>query len=237
MLQPGGISASIDRGIAMQQSINNAVKEFEHALGPEKVAFDSETIEKYARTTQSQAPAPSLILYPESTEEVQVLTRIASEHDVVLYPISCGKNWGYGDACAPFDGSAIVDHVLTTSGMEIVLADGRVLNTGFGHYEDSKTTHLYPYGIGPYMDGIFTQSNYGIFTKVGLWLMPEPEAFNFFFFQVKEHEDLAQIVDRLRPLRLNGTLTTAIHIGNDFRMLASSSRYPLGQNVRNAPPP
>lgn len=278
----------------MPSLIEGAIAKFSTDLGAGKVAHDPETIARYARTTQADAPRPCCILYPESTEEVQAITRIASEHDVVLYPISGGKNWGYGDACAPFEGSAIVDlghmnkilevntelaycvlepgvtqkqlydylqenntglwmdataagpdsslvgntadrgfghtrygdHVLTTSGMEIVLADGRVLNTGFGHYEDAKTTHLYPYGVGPYMDGIFTQSNYGIITKIGLWLMPEPEAFNFFFFQINEYEQLGELVDRLRPLRMNGTLQTAIHVGNDLRMLASSSHYP-----------
>ena len=118
------------------------------------------------------------------------------------------------------------DRILTCSGMEIVLADGRVLNTGFGHFEDAKATHLYPYGVGPYLDGIFTQSNFGIITKIGLWLMPEPEVFNFFYFQLKEFEDLAELVDRLRPLRLQGTLDTAIHVANDFRVLASTSHYP-----------
>lgn len=278
----------------MSSPIENAIAGFREQLGASKVAHDEDTLNRYARTTQTEAPRPSCILYPESTEEVQALTRIASEHGVVLYPISCGKNWGYGDACAPFEGSAIVDlgrmnqildvnsdlaycviqpgvtqkqlydhlqqnntglwmdttaagpdsslvgntadrgfghtrygdHVLTCGGMEIVLADGRVLNTGFGHYQDAKATYLYPYGTGPLLDGIFTQSNYGIITKIALWLMPEPEAFNFFYFQIQEFEGLAELVDRLRPLRMNGTLQTAIHVGNDFRVLASTSHYP-----------
>lgn len=29
-------------------------------------------------------------------------------------------------------------------------------------------------GFGPYPDGIFTQSNFGIVTKMGFWLMPDP---------------------------------------------------------------
>jgi 4-cresol dehydrogenase (hydroxylating) flavoprotein subunit len=271
-----------------------AIEQWRTSLGALKVLDDQATLDEYGRSTQPEAPQPCCVLYPESTEEVQEITRIAGEHGVVVYPISCGKNWGYGDACAPTDGAAIIDlgrmnkiievntdlaycviepgvtqgelyaylqehntglwmdvtaagpdsslvgntadrgfghtrygdHVLTASGLEIVLADGRVLNTGFGHFEDARTQHVYPYGVGPYMDGLFTQSNYGIITKIGLWLMPEPEAFTFFFFQVPNHADLETLVDRLRPLRLNGTLDTAIHIGNDFRVLASTGHYP-----------
>jgi hypothetical protein len=45
--------------------------------------------------------------------------------------------------------------------MEVVLGTGEVLRTGFGQYPQARTTHLYPYGIGPYLDGLFTQSNFG----------------------------------------------------------------------------
>jgi (+)-pinoresinol hydroxylase len=30
--------------------------------------------------------------------------------------------------------------------------------------------------MGPWVDGIFSQSNFGIVTKMGFWLMEEPEA-------------------------------------------------------------
>ena len=41
---------------------------------------------------------------------------------------------------------------------------------------NAKTWQLYKYGFGPWIDGIFSQSNFGIVTKMGFWLMPEPEA-------------------------------------------------------------
>ncbi len=115
----------------------------------------------------------------------------------------------------------------TIAGLEIVLSDGQVLKTGFGHYSHAKTTHLFPYGVGPYLDGLFTQSNLGIVTKLGLWLMPTVECINHFLCFVEKHEDIESVTDSLRPLRLDGTLRSVVHIGNDLRLLSSNHTYPV----------
>ena len=89
--------------------MSNAIDAWRAALGTDKVDDSPATLDRYARTTQPSAPRPSRVLYPAATEEVPAIVRVASEHDVVVYPISRGRNWGYGDACAPTDGAAIVD--------------------------------------------------------------------------------------------------------------------------------
>ena len=66
------------------------------------------------------------------------------------------------------------EHFLFSSGMEVVLADGEVLRTGMGSMPGSNTWQVFRWGYGPTLDGIFTQSNYGIVTKMGMWLMPAP---------------------------------------------------------------
>ena len=50
------------------------------------------------------------------------------------------------------------------------------------HGRRGKVEHLagLQVGLRPYLDGIFTQSNYGIVTKMGFWLMPEPPVFKPF---------------------------------------------------------
>lgn len=274
-------------------------------LGADKVAHDDATIDRYSRTTSPHGTRPLCVLYPTSTEDVQAAVRVANEAGVVVYPISRGRNWGYGDACAPTDGAAILDlsrmnrilevnrelayaviepgvsqrqlheylrerktglwmdctgagleasmvgntldrgfghtrygdRFATTCGMEIVLADGRVLRTGYGHFAGARAQHVYRYGAGPFVDGLFSQSNLGIVTRVGLWLMPEPEEFCFFYVRVPRHEDLAPLIDQLRPLRMKGVLTTAVHIGNDLRILSSKMRYPWDEAGGRTPMP
>ncbi|MBX7257180.1 MAG: FAD-binding oxidoreductase [Candidatus Hydrogenedentes bacterium] len=285
--------------------ITDALVQWRAVLGDTKVDTRAETLERYGRSTQLRGTHPSCVLYPQSTEEVQAIVNIARTHKAGLYPLSRGKNWGYGDACAPMSGSAIVDlsrmnrivevntelayavveagvsqgelfdyleangtnlwmdctgagpgasfvgntldhgfghtrygdHFASTCGMEVVLADGSVLNTGFGHFPNAKAGRVYPYGVGPYVDGIFCQSNFGIVTKIGMWLMPKPEAFCFFFITVERYEDLEPLVDRLRPLRMAGIITSALHIGNDLRILSSKRNYPWAETGGKTPLP
>ena len=118
------------------------------------------------------------------------------------------------------------DHFLNSCGMEVILGDGRQLNTGFGHYQGAQATHTFKYGIGPFIDGLFTQSNFGIVTKLGIWLMPEPEVCKMFYCGVPNDEDLSKVVEALRPLKLNGQIKSLIHIGNDLRVISSFNQYP-----------
>jgi 4-cresol dehydrogenase (hydroxylating) len=46
---------------------------------------------------------------PTSTEEVAALVQAAGRHGVPLYPVSCGRNWGYGTRLPPRDGAVLVD--------------------------------------------------------------------------------------------------------------------------------
>ena len=83
------------------------------------------------------------------------------------------------------------DHALTTCGMEVVLGDGQVFQTGLGHYENAKANRAYRYGVGPTLDTLFTQSNFGIVTQMGIYLMPHPRPFATFFIAAENETDLA----------------------------------------------
>ena len=75
-------------------------------------------------------------------------------------------------------------------GMEVVLANGDVLRTGMGAMPDNKSWHLYKRGLGPTPDQLFMQSNYGIVTKMGVWLMPQPQTYMPFWVRVWKEDDL-----------------------------------------------
>ncbi|SOV07749.1 uncharacterized protein UDID_19536 [Ustilago sp. UG-2017a] len=78
---------------------------------------------------------------------------------------------------------------------------GDIVRAGNGALEGCGTWQTFPYGFGPYHDGIFSQSNLGIITKAGFWLMPNPGGFKPFLITVPRKEDLHELVQRIRRLR------------------------------------
>jgi 4-cresol dehydrogenase (hydroxylating) len=56
------------------------------------------------------------------------------------------------------------------------------------------------------VDGLFMQSNLGIVTKMGVWLMPEPEVYLSGWARFHSDEAVGPLVDALRRLMLDGTI-------------------------------
>ena len=112
------------------------------------------------------------------------------------------------------------DHFMRQCGMEVVLADGDVVRTGMGSLPGNNTWQLFKYGFGPYHDGIFTQSNYGIVTKLGVWLMPEPPGYRPYLITFQRDEDIEQAVEVIRPLKVNLVIQNAATV-RDLHLVAS----------------
>ncbi|THW33515.1 FAD-linked oxidase-like protein [Aureobasidium pullulans] len=112
------------------------------------------------------------------------------------------------------------DHWMMHCGMEVVLPDGSLIRTGMGalpnpkadpnkppHEQDAcETWQLFNYGFGPYNDGIFSQSSLGIVVKMGIWLMANPGGYQSYLITFPKDEDLHQILEVIRPLRVGMVL-------------------------------
>ncbi len=116
------------------------------------------------------------------------------------------------------------DHFFMQCGMEVVLADGSVLKTGMGSVQNSTTWQAFKWGYGPYLDGIFTQSNFGVVTKLGMWLMPQPPVYKPFVVRYPNAEDVAKATDTIRPFRMNNLIPNGVLIMGALYQLAMFKR-------------
>ncbi|KAI1469086.1 putative vanilly-alcohol oxidase [Daldinia caldariorum] len=236
---------------------------------------------------------PSAMVYPGSTEEVQQVVLWANKYHIPIFPISMGRNLGYGGAAPRVRGSVLVDlgrrmnkildispedytcllepgvsffalyeaikakgydhlwidvpdvgggsvigntvdrgvgytpygdHWACHSGLEVVLPTGEVIRTGMGALPGNNTWQTFPYGFGPYSDGIFSQSNFGIVTKMGMTLMPNPGGHEGFIYTFQKEEDLDQLIEIIRPLRISNILENVAQLRHVTQTIAVRGR-------------
>lgn len=117
------------------------------------------------------------------------------------------------------------DHFDHLCGLEVILANGDSIHTGGGPH-NSLTWHTHKWGTGPFIEGLFSQSNFGVVVRAGIWLMPEPEAFNCFICELRDEANFSRIVDALRRLALTGILPANFHIVSDLLFTAQLMQYP-----------
>ncbi len=102
------------------------------------------------------------------------------------------------------------DHAAAICGLEVILPDASLMRTGAGAMANSRTWHLTHNAYGPSWDQFFCQSNFGVITKLGLWLMAAPEATMTLNLSLPDEHDLAEGIEMLQPLRLRGVLDTDV---------------------------
>jgi 4-cresol dehydrogenase (hydroxylating) len=96
-----------------EESFNKAIAEMQKAVGAEFARDDWETVSLYYDsfpvTPGDEDFAPSGVVYPSTTEEVQAIVRIANEYLIPLHSFSTGRNLGYGGSAPRTAGTVLLD--------------------------------------------------------------------------------------------------------------------------------
>ncbi|MBO3460588.1 FAD-binding oxidoreductase [Aetokthonos hydrillicola Thurmond2011] len=102
------------------------------------------------------------------------------------------------------------------TGLEVFLGNGKVLKTGFWHYFDSNKTKkpifFHPPGVGPDLNGIFTQSNLGIVTAMVIRLEPRIPS-TIVYAEFKE-DNFVAFIDTFIKLKENKLIHNWLMITN-----------------------
>ncbi|HEX4096738.1 MAG TPA: FAD-dependent oxidoreductase, partial [Caulobacteraceae bacterium] len=91
-----------------------AIAAFEAAVGKDWVFTSQEDTDLYKDAYSPFWGEPeekwvSAAVAPDTTEQVQAVMRIANQHRIPIYPISTGKNLGYGGSAPVLAGSVVLD--------------------------------------------------------------------------------------------------------------------------------
>ncbi len=114
-------------------------------------------------------------------------------------------------------------------GLEVLLPNGDIIATGFERYGNFKTGKLFRWGLGPTLDGLFSQSNMGIVTKMTLWLMKAPPHLSLIFYKINDTLKLKLAIDALQEMAMEGLVRPTITLYNDIRIITSLIQYPFKQ--------
>ncbi|TQE98216.1 MAG: FAD-binding oxidoreductase [Spiribacter salinus] len=278
----------------MQDGFRSALEEWAQVVGPGRVLSRQDAEHRYGGSTIGVRSDITGAVRPTSAGEVQAIVSIAHRHSIPLYPVSTGRNWGYGTAnpvtaaCVldlsemqrivdvdaelglvtvepgvtqgmlheflverglPFMvpvtgagptcsvlGNALergfgitphCDHFGAVMSVEAVLGDGRTYRGPFAEMGVEGIDRAHKWGIGPYVDGLFAQSGFGVVTRMTIALARVPEDFCAFFFGARSDSALEELVTSIRQvMRSTGGSAGFVNLMNAQRMLAMLEPFP-----------
>lgn len=269
------------------EALQTALARWREALGAEHVVADGDEVTAANQATFAPTGQVLAIIRPSTTEEVQACMRAAHELRIPVYPVSRGRNWGYGSR-TPIQGTAVLmelrrmDRVLefdedlayirvqpgvtfqqlaeyleakgsalqihatagpadgsmvgntlergqshgpsTSAGrgvgdFEVVLADGRVVNTSSRRFASAPHGAVEPFPAGPDVTGMFFESNAGIVTAMTIWLTRRWKDMRVLRLGLKDQDAFRRTLARVRDLMQDGVLLPrSVLFNNEYRL-------------------
>jgi 4-cresol dehydrogenase (hydroxylating) flavoprotein subunit len=83
---------------------------------------------------------------------------------------------------------------------------------------------------------LFSQSSFGIVTRMSQWLSARPDHFKLQFYDVPDDGDLGRVIDTLQALIRRGALRPTLTLYNDYRVFASTAAFPFQTSGTPLPP-
>lgn len=92
--------------LALTQQLLSILQE-QHGYDVSQIKTDAVSLEHWGKDwTKHFAPAPSVIVFPKSTEQVQALVKLANEHNIVITP--SGGRTGLSAGAVASNGEIVV---------------------------------------------------------------------------------------------------------------------------------
>jgi 4-cresol dehydrogenase (hydroxylating) len=110
----------------MHPRLSDALHACRTAIGADRVGTDRTALDSANTATFATTAAAPAVLRPRDRTQVAACLGIAQEYRVPIYPVSLGRNWGYGSAVAPRDGCLLLSLADLNAIREFDADSGRV---------------------------------------------------------------------------------------------------------------
>lgn len=267
---------------------DHACTKLQEIVGKENLILDEEDLNNWSVNTLDSNRSIVGIIRPADQAEVLKIINICSEENIYYYPISSGKNWGYGGATAVKNDMLILDlsrvnrivefnnelsyvivepgvtqqnlydymkdrglefmvpttgagpeasllgnavergygitphedHFGSLLGLKVILPNGEIYRSSLAELGGFSVDNIFKWKIGPYLDGLFTQSNLGIVMEATIALAPKPENVTQFvvFLNEEEFELGVSAIKRIKT-NLSG-IVGGVNLMNKRRLLS-----------------
>jgi 4-cresol dehydrogenase (hydroxylating) len=122
------------------------------------------------------------------------------------------------------------DHFAAVTAIKGYWANARSYSSAVNALDESpnKTVdNTFKWGLGPYLDGLFTQSNFGIVTQMTIRVAKKPQKFTSFIIQVPDDNDLEKAIPLIRQvLRGYEGIVGSINLMDKRRVLSMFAENP-----------
>jgi FAD/FMN-containing dehydrogenase len=167
--------------------------------------------------------------------------RYIKERDLKVWMDCADVGWGglLGNALDRGMGYTLPffrEHANAVCGVEVVLANGEVMRTGMGAMPAADSWQEYKNGFGPDPSGLFFQGNFGIVTKMGFRLMPQPEHYRTGMIRVPRRLDLIPAIKLVNYLS-DSNMLGEVFYGSPLRALLGDSGFSAAVNRRGGADP
>lgn len=277
------------------EAIANFMNQLLNLFPHERLSINTRPNQSNLQCTTGESKSILGRLQVINKQEIQTIVSLANEFEIPLYPISTGKNWGYGTSLPVKENSFIIDlslmnkilevdlnmkwvrlepgvtqkqlrdyfdqhnipFMVPTTGagpfasiignalergygitphqnhfeallsIEAVLTNGQIYNSPMLDLGGEELKNNFKYGIGPFLDGIFAQSNFGIVSEATVSMAMNPEAMELFVFELESVAQLPEAVKAIRTITQKySSFISGINLMNQRRVISMKGPYP-----------